>query len=64
VGLSAGRTGSCSRTDIVLDESVFHCTLVAMPVQKDTPKAIVIILLCLALLAGLLAAANHFRPHP
>jgi hypothetical protein len=42
----------------------FRVTLVAMPVQKDTPKAIVIILLYLALLAGLLAAANHFRPHP
>jgi hypothetical protein len=35
-----------------------------MPASKDTPKAIVIILLYLALLAGLLVAANHFRPHP
>jgi hypothetical protein len=42
----------------------FHGTLTPMPVSKDTPKAIVIILLYLALLAGLLAAANHFRPHP
>ena len=35
-----------------------------MPASKDTVKAIIIICLYLALLCGLLAFANHFRPHP
>jgi hypothetical protein len=33
------------------------------PMAKDTPKAIVIIVAMLGLLAGLLVWANHIRPH-
>jgi ABC-type spermidine/putrescine transport system permease subunit I len=32
--------------------------------SKDTPKAIAIIVIALATLAGLLVFANHIRPHP
>jgi hypothetical protein len=35
-----------------------------MSMSKDTPKAIVIILIALAVLAMLLLWANHMRPHP
>jgi hypothetical protein len=31
--------------------------------DKDTPKALVIIIGALIVLAGLLVIANHFRPH-
>jgi hypothetical protein len=34
-----------------------------MPMQKDTPKALTIIIGALLLLAALLVIANHFRPH-
>ena len=36
----------------------------AMPISKDTLKAIVIIVAALALLCLLLLFANHIRPHP
>ena len=35
-----------------------------MPASKDTIKAIFVIAFYLALLVGLLAFANHVRPHP
>jgi hypothetical protein len=35
-----------------------------MPMSKDTPKAIFIILFALAVLFALLLLANHMRPHP
>ena len=35
-----------------------------MPDSNETPKAIVIILIALAVLGALLAYANHIRPHP
>jgi hypothetical protein len=35
-----------------------------MPMSKDTPKAIFIILVALGVLCALLLFANHIRPHP
>ncbi len=35
-----------------------------MPASKDTIKALFVIAFFLALLVGLLAFANHIRPHP
>jgi hypothetical protein len=35
-----------------------------MPASKDTIKALFIIAFYLVLLVGLLAFANHVRPHP
>jgi hypothetical protein len=35
-----------------------------MSMSKDTPKAIVIILVALGVLGVLLLFANHIRPHP
>jgi hypothetical protein len=35
-----------------------------MPDSNETPKAVVIILIALAVLGALLAYANHIRPHP
>jgi hypothetical protein len=40
---------------------VFIAIFAAM--DKDTPKALVIIIGALIVLAGLLVIANHFRPH-
>ena len=39
-----------------------HCC--RMPISKDTLRAIIVILVSLAVLVGLLAFANYIRPHP
>jgi hypothetical protein len=45
-------------------KSAFRFRLSAMAASKDNIKAFLIIGFYLILLVGLLAAANHFRPHP
>jgi len=48
---------------ILIDISPFRFTLSAMPMSKDTTKALFIIGTALAVLGFLLVFANHIRPH-
>ena len=48
----------------VIDEVPVPLQIDSMPASKDNIKAFFIIAFYLALLVGLLAFANHVRPHP
>jgi hypothetical protein len=49
----------------LIDELPFPLQIVGhMPESSGTAKAIVIIVIALAVLVGLLTFANHIRPHP
>jgi len=48
---------------ILVDICRFRFRLSAMPMSKDTSKALFIIVTALAVLGVLLVFANHIRPH-
>jgi hypothetical protein len=59
------RSSALCRDEKFVDESLKSIQIVGhMPDSSGTAKAIFIIIIALAVLAGLLTFANHIRPHP